>query len=134
MSRRKILVTEDDARVAEMISGILERRGYEAEIARDGVEAVTKLMAGDTDLIILDIMMPFFSGYWFCNIFKKNPATKHIPVVIVSALNKESDVEKGMKLGADAYVTKPFTEEELIEAIEAVFARSGGSGGSPVDP
>jgi CheY-like chemotaxis protein len=102
---------------------MLERQGYEVEIAADGVEAVSRLMSGDTHMIILDIMMPFFSGYWFCNIFKKNPATKDIPVVIVSALNKKSDVEKGLKLGADAYVRKPFTEKELTDVIRSVFEK-----------
>lgn len=130
MKKRRILVTEDDEHVAEMISGILVRHGYEVDVARDGVEAVTKLMSGGIEMIILDIMMPFFSGYWFCNIFKNNPATKHIPVVIVSALNKESDVEKGLKLGADAYVKKPFIEEDLISAVEKVF--SGGKDEPPV--
>ena len=76
-------------------------------------------------MIILDIMMPFFSGYWFCNIFKGHPATKNIPVVIVSALNKRSDIEKGMRLGADAYVTKPFEEEEFVDVVKSVFKKKG---------
>ena len=118
MSQR-ILITEDDVEMAKLISRMLEASGYSTVIANDGVEAVSKLMGGNIDLIILDIMMPFFSGYWFCNIFKGHPATKNIPVVIVSALNKRSDIEKGMRLGADAYVTKPF------DVVKSVFKKKG---------
>jgi DNA-binding response OmpR family regulator len=119
---RKIVVIEDDADVAEMILKMLERHGYGALVAPDGVAAISMIMAGDIHMIILDIMMPFFSGYWYCDVFKKNPATKEIPVVIISALDKKSDIEKGLKLGADAYVTKPFTEEGLIGTIDSIFA------------
>jgi DNA-binding response OmpR family regulator len=126
-ARRRILVIEDDAHVAEMIAKILERHGHEAVTASDGVDAISKVMASTTHLIVLDIMMPFFSGYWYCDVFKKNPATKDIPVVIVSALDKQSDVEKGLRLGADAYVTKPFTEEGLMAAIDPIFAKQAGS-------
>jgi DNA-binding response OmpR family regulator len=120
---RRIVVIEDDSDVAEMISKMLGRHGYVALVACDGVDAISKIMGGDIHMIILDIMMPFFSGYWYCDVFKRNPATKEIPVVIISALDKNSDIEKGLKLGADAYVTKPFTEEGLMQTIESVFAR-----------
>ena len=120
---RRIVIIEDDSDVAEMISKMLGRHGYEALVAYDGVEAISKIMAGDIHMILLDIMMPFFSGYWYCDVFKRNPATKEIPVVIISALDKNSDIEKGLKLGADAYVTKPFTEEGLMHTIGSVFAR-----------
>lgn len=119
---RRIVVIEDDADEAEMISKMLGRRGYEALIAPDGVAAISMIMTGEIHMIILDIMMPFFSGYWYCDVFKKNPATKEIPVVIISALDKKSDIEKGLNLGADAYVTKPFTEERLIGTIDSIFA------------
>jgi CheY-like chemotaxis protein len=124
MSQR-ILITKDDVEMAKLISRMLEASGYSTVIANDGVEAVSKLMGGNIDLIILDIMMPFFSGYWFCNIFKGHPATKNIPVVIVSALNKRSDIEKGMRLGADAYVTKPFEEGEFVDVVKSVFKKKG---------
>lgn len=125
MGARRVLVIEDDVQMAQMIAAMLMHHGYESLIASDGVEAVSKLMGNVIHLILLDIMMPFFSGYWFCDVFKKNPVTQHIPVVIVSALDKPSDVEKGLKLGADAYVTKPFTEETLIRAIDSIFAKTG---------
>lgn len=120
---RKIVIIEDDKDVAEMVSKMLDRYGYEVLVACDGVDAISKIMGGDIHMIILDIMMPFFSGYWYCDVFKRNPATKEIPVVIISALDKNSDIEKGLKLGADAYLTKPFTEEGLMHTIESIFAR-----------
>lgn len=122
-STRRIVVIEDDADMAAMISEMLGRHGYEAAIAADGVEAIPKVMEGNVQLIILDIMMPYFSGYWYCDVFKKNPATKDIPVLIVSALDRKSDIAKGLKLGADAYMTKPFTEEDLVATIESIFAK-----------
>ena len=94
----RILVIEDDAHVAEMIAKIVERHGYDAVTASDGVEAIPKVLSSPTRMIILDIMMPFFSGYWYCDVFKKNPATREIPVVIISALDKKVDIEKGLKL------------------------------------
>ena len=106
---QRIVITEDDADMAKLISNMLKGHGYDTSIASDGIEAVSKLMAGNVDMLILDIMMPFFSGYWFCNTFKKHPKLKDIPIIIVSALNNRSDIEKGMALGADAYITKPFT-------------------------
>lgn len=119
---RTVLIIEDDAQVAEMVASMLGRHGYGVIITHDGVEAISKIMAGGVDMILLDIMMPFFSGYWYCDIFKRNPATRDIPVVIVSALDKKKDIEKGLKLGAEAYLTKPFTEEKLIAAIDSVFS------------
>jgi len=124
-----ILVIEDDAQVGEMIEGMLRRHGYGAVVVHDGVEAISSLRGSPADMIILDIMMPFFSGYWYCDVFKKNPATKHIPVIIVSALDKKKDIEKGLKLGADAYLTKPFDEEKLIGTIESILSRKGKAGG-----
>ncbi|MEJ2745006.1 MAG: response regulator [bacterium] len=122
---RRIVVIEDDVDMAAMISKMLGRHGHEVIIAADGVEAIPKVMAGDVHMIILDIMMPFFSGYWYCDVFKKNPSTRDIPVLIISALDRESDIEKGLKLGADAYMTKPFTEEKLVATIDSIFAQRG---------
>lgn len=124
-TKKHIVVIEDDADVAELISKILDRHGYEPIIAYDGVEAIPKIMGGGIDMIILDIMMPFFSGYWYCDVFKKNPATRNIPVIIISALDKKSDIEKGMKLGAEAYVTKPFTEEGLLQTVDSIIKKAG---------
>lgn len=120
---RRIVVIEDDADMAAVISKMLGRHGCEVVIAADGVEAIPKVMTGNVQLIILDIMMPFFSGYWYCDVFKKNPATKDIPVLIISALDRKSDIEKGLKLGAEAYMTKPFTEDSLIATVESIFAK-----------
>lgn len=130
-AKHRILVIEDDAHVAEMIAKIVERHGYDAVTASDGVEAISKVLSSRTHMIILDIMMPFFSGYWYCDVFKRNPATREIPVVIISALDKKSDIEKGLKLGADAYVTKPFTEERLVATIESIFAKKAKPGKKP---
>ncbi|MCX6355729.1 MAG: response regulator [Candidatus Aureabacteria bacterium] len=123
--RDKILVIEDDSQVADMISMMLQKKGFDSLVASDGVEAVSKLMSGDIRLILLDIMMPFFSGYWFCDVFKRNPITANIPVVIVSALDTQGDIEKALKLGADGYVTKPFTEEGLMREIKSVLEKRG---------
>ncbi|MDD5557294.1 MAG: response regulator [bacterium] len=127
---RTVLVVEDDAQVADMVAEMLARHGYAAVLARDGVEAVSRTIDGGVDLILLDIMMPFFSGYWYCDIFKKNPATRDIPVIIISALDRRSDIEKGLRLGAAAYLTKPFTEDTLIDAVRSVFEGGGTPSGA----
>src|SRR5512147_2536753 len=97
---KTILLTEDDKDVGELIQSALEAEGYTVIWVQDGIKAVEKLQEQRVDLILLDIMMPTFSGYWFCDVFKKNPQTKDIPIIFISALNSENDIKRGMDLGA----------------------------------
>jgi len=119
--KKRILVTDDDKDVAAFVKSALEMEGHEVICVEDGVTAVEILQKQHIDLIILDIMMPIFSGYWFCDVFKKNPMTKDIPVIFISALSSEEDIKRGMELGASAYLTKPFKIKRLIETVSSFF-------------
>ncbi len=119
--QKTILVTDDDKDVASFIKSALEMEGFNVICVEDGVNAVEILQKQGIDLIILDIMMPIFSGYWFCDVFKKNPQTKDIPVIFISALSSEEDIKRGMELGASAYLTKPFKIKRLIETVNSFF-------------
>jgi CRP-like cAMP-binding protein len=116
---KKILVIEDHDDIRENIIEILSLSGYEAEGARNGKEGLEKAQKQLPDLIICDIMMPELDGYSVLKILAQKPETASIPFIFLTAKTERSDIRKGMSLGADDYLTKPFEESELLEAVEA---------------
>ena len=120
--KKKILVVDDDVEFTMMIEGILKDHDYEVVLAHNGLLAVEKSNQEAIDLILLDIRMPFFSGFWFCDAFKHRPKTKNIPVVIISALTADEDVQKAYQMGACGYIKKPFQIPELLQAVEKAIA------------
>ena len=120
--KKKILVVDDDIEMSQLIEEVLTQNDYEVLLAHDGLLAIEKSNREKVDLILLDIRMPFFSGYWFCDAFKQRPQTKDVPVVVVSALTSDEDVQKAFRMGAVGYVKKPFKSEELLVAVEKAIA------------
>lgn len=120
----KILLIEDNVEVRENTAEILELSGYEVRAARDGKEGIEMLKAEKPDLIICDIMMPGIDGYGVLHIVSKNPETSHIPFIYLTAKVEKTDIRKGMNLGADDYLTKPFDDIELLGAVEARLKRT----------
>jgi CheY-like chemotaxis protein len=116
--KKKILVVDDDVEMTLMIEGILKENDYDVVLAHDGLLAIEKSNKEKIDLILLDIRMPFFSGFWFCDAFKQRSQTKNVPVVVISALTGDEDVQKAYRMGASGYVKKPFQSVELLKAIE----------------
>jgi CheY-like chemotaxis protein len=115
---KTILVVDDDPATCELIQDILESCHYHVVTAHDGLEAVERTNHGHIDLILMDIMMPYLSGMWFCKAFKEKKNTSNIPIVIVSAgMDAESD-ERARRMGACATVKKPFHCEELVRIVE----------------
>lgn len=121
---QKILLIEDNPEVRENTSEILELAGYSVAVAENGKVGVRSAMANPPDLIICDIMMPELDGYGVLHILNKAPGTSSIPFIFLTAKADKSDVRKGMTLGADDYITKPFTESELLDAVETRLTRS----------
>ena len=115
--KKNVLVIEDDAELASTMRDILEPYQYHVTLAHDCTEALQKSADPNLSLILLDIRMPSFSGFWFCEAFKKNPQTMHIPVVMVSALHSDEDVENAYDAGASGYLKKPFRAQELVETV-----------------
>jgi len=115
-----ILVVEDSPSELELISHFLNESGYKVIKATGGTEALEKLELEKPDAIITDVVMPGMSGFELCRSLKKNPETQKVPIVICSSKNQEIDRLWAMRQGADYYVTKPYTREELLRAIKSV--------------
>lgn len=120
----KLLLIEDNDEVRENTAEILALAGYDISEAPNGKKGVEVALEKVPDLIICDIMMPEMDGYEVLNILSQNPKTNRIPFIFLSAKSENADIRKGMNLGADDYITKPFQEKELMEAIEARMQKS----------
>ncbi len=115
-----VLVVEDTPSQLELINNFLQDSGHTVIKACDAKDGFDKAVEQQPDVIITDIVMPGFSGFEFCRQLKKNPATQKVPIIICSSKNKEIDRIWGMKQGADVYLTKPFTRQELLRALQSV--------------
>jgi two-component system, chemotaxis family, response regulator PixH len=115
-----ILIVEDTLSELELMSHYLRESGYNVINALGAKEALNKVIESKPDVIVTDVVMPGMSGFELCRRLKTNPATEKIPIVICSSKNQEIDRLWGMKQGADAYLTKPFTREQIIRAIKSV--------------
>ena len=121
---KRILIIEDNPEVRENIAEILELSNYEVLTAENGKIGVEKALQGAPDLIICDVMMPVLDGFGVLHILSKKPATSDIPFIFLTAKADKSDFRKGMNLGADDYITKPFDDVELLDAIEMRLKKS----------
>ena len=119
-----ILIVEDSPSELELMSHYLKDSGYNVIHATSAQEALEKAISEPLDAIITDVVMPGMSGFELCRSLKKNPATRKLPIVICSSKNLEIDRLWAMKQGADAYVTKPYTREQLLRAIKSVILQS----------
>lgn len=121
----RILVVEDEPDLAELIAYNLRIEGHEVEIAQDGAAALHMIEQARPDLILLDLMMPRLSGQQVAERLKQAPATSSIPIIMLTAMSAETDELQGLKLGADDYITKPFSMSVLLARVGAVLRRSG---------
>ncbi|HKK76288.1 MAG TPA: response regulator [Saprospiraceae bacterium] len=124
MSKKKILVIEDNTEVRENLEEILELYGYEVELAEDGKIGVDKAMSSQPDLILCDVMMPRLDGFGVLNIIAKKPETASVPFIFLTAKAEKADFRRGMNLGADDYIAKPFYKDELLSVIETRLKKS----------
>lgn len=121
---QRILMVDDEQDIIELLSYNLSREGFEVATATDGEEALKKIMAKNFDLVILDLMMPGIQGMELCRILRNDPKTKYLPIIMLTAKTEEVDRILGLEMGADDYITKPFSPRELIARIKAVLRRS----------
>ena len=115
--KRKILIVDDEPNIVMTLEYTFKKKGLEVLIARDGSEALQILEHQVPDVILLDIMMPNVDGYQTLKFIKNNPKLKNIKVAFLTAKNKLSDIEKGLELGADKYLTKPFSIKKIVSEI-----------------
>jgi len=120
---KQIFVVEDEKDLVELLTYNLEKDGYRVLSEMDGEAALKKIPEKMPDLVLLDLMLPKTDGLTVCKTLKANPKTAHIPVVMLTAKGEESDKIVGLELGADDYVTKPFSVKELLARVRAVLRR-----------
>lgn len=114
---RHVLVVDDEDSITLSLRHLMKREGYQVSVARDGEEALAAVAADPPDLMLLDVMIPRRDGYDVCQTIRANPAWAGVKIVMVSARGRDIEVEKGLALGADAYVTKPFSTRELAQMV-----------------
>jgi two-component system phosphate regulon response regulator PhoB len=129
--REKILVIEDEADILELVEYNLKREGYRVSGCLDGEQGLQAARKENPDLVVLDLMLPGMDGFEVCRELKRDPVTRHIPVLILTAKAEESDVILGLGIGADDYVTKPFRPKELVARVQAVLRRGPARGEGP---
>jgi len=125
---KKVLIADDEPNIVTSLEFLMTRSGYEVEIARNGEEALALVESFMPDLVLLDVMMPQRSGYEVCQKIRSRSDWRHIKIVILSAKGREAEVSKGLSVGADAYVTKPFSNRELIARVAGLLGESGTPG------
>ena len=121
MAKGRILVVDDEIYIVHILDFSLGMEGYEVITALDGEQALEKARADKPDLIVLDIMMPKLDGYETCKRLKADPETKDVPVILLSAKGRNVDQKVGFEVGADDYITKPFSPRKLVERINAIL-------------
>jgi len=121
ITESKILVVDDNEQNLELLVAYLETLGCPVVTAIDGVDALEKVAAEKPDLILLDIMMPRMSGFEVCRKIKSDPTTRDIPVIMVTALNELTDIERGVESGTDDFITKPVSRLELTTRIKSLL-------------
>lgn len=118
-----ILIADDEPNIVLSLEFVLQEAGYRVRVARDGQEALDALAAELPDLLLLDVMLPRVSGFDVCQRVRANAQWRNLRVVMLSAKGREVEVQKGMALGADAYVTKPFAIKELLAEVARQLGR-----------
>lgn len=118
---KKVLIVDDEPSIVKLVQYNLEKNGYQAVIATDGEQALEKVKQEQPDLLILDLMLPKIDGLEVCRQVRNN--NRHLPILMLTAKTEELDKVLGLELGADDYITKPFSPRELVARVKAVFRR-----------
>lgn len=125
---KRILVADDDKRLADLVRRYLENAGFSVTVAHDGRKALDIARGRQPDLVILDLMMPELDGWDVCRILR---AESDVPIIMLTARSTEDDMLLGLDLGADDYITKPFSPREVVARVRTVLRRSGAGEGEP---
>ncbi|OHD14221.1 MAG: DNA-binding response regulator [Spirochaetes bacterium GWB1_48_6] len=128
MKTYKVLVVEDDPDIRELISFNLVREGFEIHPASTGDKGLALALALEPDVILLDVMLPGIDGFEVCRRLKGKPETKHIPIIMITARSEDADIIAGLEIGADDYITKPFSPKVLSARIRTILRRQSGEG------
>lgn len=119
---KKVLIVDDEPSIIVALQFLMEQNGYETLVAFSGEEAMETIARRHPDLVLLDIMLPVVDGFEVCQRVRENPEWKDIRIVLVTALGSEANAAKGLALGADAYITKPFANADLVAKVKELLA------------
>lgn len=115
---KKVLIVDDEANIVISLEFLMQQAGYQVDVARTGEEALQKLAAFQPDLVLLDVMLPGISGFDICQHIRQTPAWADMRIVMLSAKGRDVEIAKGMALGANAYITKPFSTKALLAEVQ----------------
>ena len=118
---KRVLVVDDEPNIVMSLEFLMRRAGFEVGVARNGREALEALEGAPPDLLLLDVMMPEFDGYEVCERVRARPDWSGTKIVMLTARGREVERERGLSLGADAYVTKPFSTRDLVEQVKRML-------------
>jgi two-component system, OmpR family, alkaline phosphatase synthesis response regulator PhoP len=121
---QSVLIVDDEPNILLSLQFLMKKSGYEVRTAKDGEEALAELLRAAPDLVLLDVMMPKIDGFSICEQIRANPQWKDVRIIILTARGRDVEREKGLALGADDYITKPFSTKDAIARVEAVLDRS----------
>ena len=119
---KKILIADDEQNIVISLEFLMKREGFEVLVANDGEEAIRRIRADQPDLVLLDVMMPKKSGFEVCQEVKSDPALGAVRILMLTAKGRDTELAKGLALGADAYVTKPFSTKDLVARVKEILA------------
>ena len=119
---KEILIVDDEPSIVVPIQFLMEQQGYRVLVAENGEDALDAIYKYKPDLILLDIMLPRIDGYEVCEIVRLNPEYRGIKIIFLTAKGREVEIAKGLSLGADAYITKPFSNDRLVARVNALLA------------
>ncbi len=121
---KKILIVDDEPSIIVPVQFLMEQNGYDVMVAFSGEEAMEIIAEKKVDLILLDIMLPVIDGFEVCQRVRENPRWNKIKIILLTALGSDANVEKGLALGADAYITKPFSNIEIVDKVKELLEES----------
>jgi two-component system, OmpR family, alkaline phosphatase synthesis response regulator PhoP len=116
---QSVLVVDDEANILLSLEFLMKKAGYEVRLARDGEEALAEIGKARPDLVLLDVMMPKRNGFDVCEAIRANPEWRAVRVILLTAKGRDIEREKGLALGADDYITKPFSTREVVDRVTA---------------
>ena len=118
---KKILIVDDEPNIVISLEFLMKKEGFAVAVASDGEEALAKVASFEPDLILLDVMMPKKSGFEVCEALRADPAKAGLLIVMLTAKGRDTEVAKGLAMGADAYVTKPFSTKDLVARVKTML-------------
>jgi len=119
----RILIAEDEPNIVTSLEFLLQKQGYEVRVARDGEQALQLAGSFRPDVVLLDVMMPVRNGFEVCRMIRENAALAGVKIVMLTARGRDAERDKGLALGADAYMTKPFSTKELLGKVAELVSR-----------